>query len=118
MDLSIRHANLKIMLGGSKSVLPNTTRKTRLMTTEYNFKKTDFCVIKQKRPAARKRADDTKGRQLKELFFLPSPVFKIPPALDCDVALKKKANARTIMHRERILTGSFKTTRQVKTKTG
>lgn len=110
MVLSIRVANLNTMLGAEKRVLPNAARKIRLITTEYNLRKIVFCVIKQKRPAAIKRADDTKGRQLKADFTLLLPVL--------EVELRKKAVAITIMHRETILTGNFSNTSRVKISTG
>ena len=67
-----------------------------------------FWVIKQNKPPARKRGEDTKGRQLKILFLF----------LFFAVALKKNAAARTIMQRERILTGSLNTTTKVNTSIG
>ena len=35
--LSCRHANLKMMFGGKKNVLPKTTSSVALTATEYNF---------------------------------------------------------------------------------
>ncbi|MDO4505941.1 MAG: hypothetical protein Q4B64_03215 [Spirochaetales bacterium] len=110
MVLSMRVANLNTMLGAEKRVLPKAKRKIRLMATEYSFRKIVFCVIKHKSPAERKRADDTKGRQLKAVLVLPLPV--------PEVALRKNAAASTITQREKILTGNFSNTSRVKISTG
>ena len=59
--LSCRHANLKMMFGGKKSVLPKTASSVALIVTEYNFKNIVRFVKKQKSPAARKSADCASG---------------------------------------------------------
>ena len=146
--LSCRHANLKMMFGGKKSVLPKTTSSVALIATEYNFKNTVRFVKKQNRPAARKSADCASGFQSKDSaptfavpIFVPricasffrtssfrsasfrpfrfADLFSFPSALRArPVALKKNAKASATMHSDKILTGSFNTTRKVKTRTG
>ena len=83
-----------------------------LITTEYNLRKNSFPVIKQKRPAARKSIELTKGFQSSADFSFPFLVFLVP------VALKKKAAASAMIHNDRILVSTLKITRSVNTRTG
>lgn len=103
-------ANLKIIVGSRKSVLPKITKKVALTTTEYNFKKISFCVKKQNSPATKSNAELSKGFQSRTPF---SPFAFLEP-----VALKKKAAARAIIHNDKTLTGNLKITKKVKTRTG
>jgi len=117
--LSCRHANLNTMFGGKKSVLPKTASSVALIVTEYNFKNIVRFVKKQKSPAARKSADCASGFQSKDRFSLSA----VPPFFSFafrarPVALKKNAQATTTIHSDKILTGSFNTTRKAKTRTG
>ena len=114
IELSLSVANRKTMVGGKIKVLPNTTNSETLMTTEYSFKKIDLFVKKQNSPAAKNRIEETSGRTRENISaFAVVPFVRLEP-----VALKKKANASTITHNESTLTGSFRITSAVKTKTG
>lgn len=73
--LSCKVANLKIMFGFVKRVMPKTKSNEIQITIGYNFKNRELLVIKQIIPTASKKIEDSKGLTLNENRFLLSGLF-------------------------------------------
>ena len=107
MLLSARQANLNIMFGGEKRLVPKTNKKVAQTKIGYSFKKIALLLKKHKRPATINKNEDKSGFQSRRACFFEEKVFA-----------KKNAKPKLIIQSDKSLKGNFSSTNNTKTNTG